>query len=285
MADEPARRTFSLGWVVVSYFLVLGGIAAALVITVAAEIRDRRVGYGLIAGGAAIGGLFAGRASPHRSLLEPALAAALVIGSLVAFLSQTLLGQLVDVLIHAVTTETADDRSDMWRHIGVIAGVAAAGGLVGGAIGEITAPGTPSSGALRWLGMALLITAGALLASSLVSHVLLVDRALRDGGMARVWEGRSLVSDDALVRSTLIALAAGAFLGGLVTQAAAPRRLFLAIGFAVAAAYAAMMLAAIDPRVPHETKIYEGVAVIAAAGAILAIAGAVVGRIVSRVAH
>ena len=45
MADDGARRGFSLGWVVVSYFLVLGGIAAALVITVAAEIRDRYVGY------------------------------------------------------------------------------------------------------------------------------------------------------------------------------------------------------------------------------------------------
>jgi MFS family permease len=282
VADDVARRRFSLGWIVVSYFLVLGGIAAALVITVAAEIRDRTIGYGLVAAGAAIGGLFAGRASPHRSLLEPAIAAALVIGSLVAFLSQTLLGQFVDVLIHAVTTETADDRSDMWRHIGVIAGVAAAGGLIGGAIGELTASGTPSSGALRWMGMALLITAGALLASSLVSHVLLVDRALRDGGMARVWEGRTLVSDDALVRSTMIALAAGAFLGGLVTQAAAPVRRLAAIGAAVLLGYAALLFAVIDPRQGVDQSTALGVVVIAVGGALIAVIGAIVGRLIGR---
>jgi MFS family permease len=282
VADDGARRSFSLGWIVVSYFLVLGGIAAALVITVAAEIRDRYVGYGLVAAGAAIGGLFAGRASPHRSLLEPAIAAALVIGSLVAFLSQTLLGQFVDVLIHAVTTETADDRSDMWRHIGVIAGVAAAGGLIGGAIGELTASGTPSPGALRWMGMALLITAGALLASSLVSHVLLVDRALRDGGMARVWEGRSLVSDDALVRSTMIALAAGAFLGGLVTQAAAPVRRLAAIGAAVLLGYGALLFAVIDPRQGVDQSTALGVVVIAVGGALIAVIGAIVGRLIGR---
>jgi MFS family permease len=282
VADDVARRSFSLGWIVVSYFLVLGGIAAALVITVAAEIRDRTIGYGLVAAGAAIGGLFAGRASPHRSLLEPAIAAALVIGSLVAFLSQTLLGQFVDVLIHAVTTETADDRSDMWRHIGVIAGVAAAGGLIGGAIGELTASGTPSPGALRWMGMALLITAGALLASSLVSHVLLVDRALRDGGMARVWEGRTLVSDDALVRSTMIALAAGAFLGGLVTQAAAPVRRLAAIGAAVLLGYGALLFAVIDPRQGVDQSTALGVVVIAVGGALIAVIGAIVGRLIGR---
>jgi MFS family permease len=282
VADDVARRSFSLGWIVVSYFLVLGGIAAALVITVAAEIRDRTIGYGLVAAGAAIGGLFAGRASPHRSLLEPAIAAALVIGSLVAFLSQTLLGQFVDVLIHAVTTETADDRSDMWRHIGVIAGVAAAGGLIGGAIGELTASGTPSPGALRWMGMALLITAGALLASSLVSHVLLVDRALRDGGMARVWEGRTLVSDDALVRSTMIALAAGAFLGGLVTQAAAPVRRLAAIGAAVLLGYGALLFAVIDPRQGVDQGTALGVVVIAVGGALIAVIGAIVGRLIGR---
>jgi MFS family permease len=282
VTEDGTRRSFALGWVVVSYFLVLGGIAAALVITIAAEVRDRYVGYGLVAAGAAIGGLFAGRASPHRSLLEPALAAALVIGSLVAFLSQTLLGQFVDVLIHAVTTETAENRGDMWRHIGVIAGVAAAGGLVGGAIGEITAPATPSPGALRWMGMALLITAGALLASSLVSHVLLVDRALRDGGMARVWEGRQLVSDDALVRATTIALAAGAFLGGLVTQAAAPVRRLGAIAFAVLLGYGGLLFAVIDPRQGVDRDTMLGVVVIAIGGALIAVVGALVGRLISR---
>jgi hypothetical protein len=281
VADD-SRRGSSLGWVVVSYFLVLGGIAAAMVIAVATEIRDERIGYGLVAAGAAIGGLFAGRASPHLSLLEPAVAAALVIASLVVFLSQTLLGQLVDVLIHAVTADTASDGSDRWRHIGIIAGVAAVGGLVGGLIGELTRRGEPSPGALRWMGMAILITSGTLLASSIVSHVLLVDRALRDGGMARVLAGDSLVTDDALVRVTLIALAAGAFLGGLVTQGAAPVRRLAAIGVAVAVGYGGLLLALVDPRHGMDSDTAVGVAVIAVAGGLLAIVGAAIGRVVGR---
>jgi hypothetical protein len=172
----------------------------------------------------------------------------------------------------------------LWREAGIMAGVALGGGLVGAVIGEISAPREPSGSALRWMGMTVLITAGALMASLIVSNVLLVDRALREGGALDILQGKPLVENDELSRAFLVGLAAGALLGGLVTQAAAPRRMLLVIGFAVAVSYAAMMLAVLDPRVPHESNIYLGIASIAVGGGVLAMIGGLVGRIVSRLA-
>jgi hypothetical protein len=84
------------------------------------------------------------------------------------------------------------------------------------------------------------------------------------------------------VRVTLIALAAGAFLGGLVTQGAAPVRRLAAIGVAVAVGYGGLLLALVDPRHGMDSDTAVGVAVIAVAGGLLAIVGAAIGRVVGR---
>jgi hypothetical protein len=178
------RRAFSLGWVVVSYFLVLGGIAGALVAAGVLELHERTHAYALVAAGAAVGGLFAGRASPHRSYLEPALAGALVVGSLIAFMSRTSLGPW----LYTFGKET------MWREAAIVGAIALGGGLVGAVIGELSAPREPSGNPLRWSGMTLLITAGALLASLIVSNVLMIDRALKEGGFVEMVQGKQPTS-------------------------------------------------------------------------------------------
>jgi hypothetical protein len=169
----------------------------------------------------------------------------------------------------------------MWREAGFLAGIGFVGGLGGAIIGEITAPQPPATGALRWMGLTVLITAGALMASLVVSHVLMVDRALRAGGVV----GVAQLTEDDMVRALVVALAAGAFVGGLVTQAAAPCRHLFAIGIAVLLAYAGMRYAVIDRSAPqggldHQTLV--GIAVIAGGGGALAMIGAVVGWGVKR---
>jgi hypothetical protein len=85
------------------------------------------------------------------------------------------------------------------------------------------------------------------------------------------------------VRAILIALAAGAFLGGLVTQAAAPRRLVLAIGGAVLIGYGAMIVGLIDPRTTPLTRdAMMTIAVISIGGGVLAMIGALIGRAFTR---
>src|SRR5688572_18226407 len=88
------RTAFSLAWVVAAYLMVCGGIVLALTVVAVADAWTRVAVWAAIGGGAAIGGLFAGRASPHRSFVEPALAGALVIGSLVLLVWRSAVGQL-----------------------------------------------------------------------------------------------------------------------------------------------------------------------------------------------
>jgi hypothetical protein len=267
-----SQRRFSLGWVFVSYFMICGGIVAATVAVVsglrAADMDPRMAGYLACGGGGALGGLFAGRASNHFSILEPALAGAMVIASIFALIKYTAIGPWAFAF-----AETTIIRESL-----VLGGLAFGGGLVGAVVGEITAPGAPSRHPLRWLGMSVFLSAGALLFTTIVTHALLVDRTLRDPMLfARLWNESPVVTQDQLAQAALISLAGAALLGGFVTQMAAPARMLLAsaAGGFVAIAGALFGLFALGRGLDTDAVIAS--LALGAGAFVLSLAGALIG--------
>lgn len=268
------RRGSFFGWVVVSYFAICGGLSMAAAALVFVPPREPLVPLAAFAAGAAIGGLFAGRASPHRSYVEPAVAAALVVASVLAYVKAMPMGALA-------ITYVGDD--DVWRAAAYVGGAGAVAGFVGALVGEASAGDDLHPGALRWLGMSVLLTAGALFAASIAAGGLLLNEAA-EKAIADVWAGREVrdvFDEERVTVAVALALGAASFLGGLVTQMAAPRRLLLPssggalllVGGAVLAS-AATLGQTRDSLVPA--------LVTGALAAAIALAGAVLGWIVRK---
>ena len=230
MARNPGRTgsrgsLFSLSWVVVSYFLICGGVSAAAAGYAAAGARDPGAGYAAFFVGAALGGVLSGRASPHKSYLEPALAAALVVASLMLFVYATPMGRL------GMAMARSEANVDVWRHAAIAGGLGFAGGFFGAVIGEATQPKAPGMLTVRWLLLAIFISAGALFASVTAAVIALANDAARSA-LAQMWTGgidpsKPLVTEDRVVVLGAAAAATAAILGGVVTQLGAPRRMLL----------------------------------------------------------
>lgn len=216
---------FSLTWVLVSYFLICGGVCAAAAGYAAVGAREPGAGYAAFFVGAALGGFLSGRASPHRSYLEPALAAALVVGSLMAFVYATPMGRL------GLTMARTEVNVDVWRHAAIAGGLGFGGGFFGAILGEATQPKSPGLLPLRWLLLAIFISAGALFASTTAAVILLANDAAR-AALAQVWTGgidpsKPLVTEDRVIVLAAAAAASTALLGGVITQLGAPRRMLV----------------------------------------------------------
>ena len=212
------RNSFSIGWVIVSYFLICGGVCVAIGGYALAGARQPSAGYAAFFVGAALGGAMAGRASPHRSYLEPALAAALVVGSVLAFVNSTPMGRLLVASYHDQVIRSAE----------VLAGLGAGGGLLGALVGEATQPRDPRLLGLRWLGLSLFISAGAVLSAGTFAALLLLNKAA-EKALGQILTGgidphQPLLSQDRVALAATAAGVGAAFLGGLVTQLGAPRR-------------------------------------------------------------
>lgn len=281
-AVRPAdsRRAFSFGWIFVSYFMICGGMVVGILATGyllhTAQLTDvdpRLSAYLACGGGAALGGFFAGRSSSHFSILEPAIAGGLVIGSIFALVKWTALGPLVFSFAESRIT----------RESLVLGGLASGGGLVGALAGEVSSSGTPSPSWLRWLGMAVFLTAGALLASTIASNVLLADRTLKDPQLiGRLLSGQEAVSDEDVMTAAMVALIAASFLGGLITQLAAPRRLLTAAALGVYTAIAGGLIGIMALGGPLEQDSVVGAVVIGAGAGILGLLGALLAWLLCR---
>jgi len=216
---------FSLSWVVVSYFLICGGVCAAAAGYAAVGARDPGAGYAAFFVGAALGGVLSGRASPHKSYLEPALAAALVVASLMLFVYATPMGRL------GMAMARSEANVDVWRYAAIAGGLGFAGGFFGAVVGEATQPKAPGMLTVRWLLLAIFISAGALFASVTAAVIALANDAAK-AALAQMWTGgidpsKPLVTEDRVVVLGAAAAATAAILGGVVTQLGAPRRILL----------------------------------------------------------
>jgi hypothetical protein len=216
---------FSLSWVVVSYFLICGGVCAAAAGYAAVGAREPGAGYAAFFVGAALGGFLSGRASPHRSYLEPALAAALVVASLMTFIYATPMGRL------GVAMARSEVNVDVWRHAAIAGGLGFGGGFFGAILGEATQPKAPGLLPLRWYLLAVFIAAGALFAATTTAVILLANDAAK-AALGQMWTGgvdpsKPLVTEDRVVLLAAAAAATASILGGVVTQLGAPKRMLL----------------------------------------------------------
>ena len=248
-----------LRWIVISYFFIAGGISVAVATLVVAwlgsgaidleamarladaanrgELRAEDIpalgvraaiaGALVFAAGAALGGFFAGRASPHRSFIEPAIAAASVVGSFIALIYSTSMGSIAVGLA----------RSTVETMVSVLAATGLLAGLIGATLGELATFGTDRAGPIRQTGVAFLLTAGALMLALLFAAVLLLndaaEQALRNyfawqqsGGDTPLVE----VPVGRLIGFAILATTAAAAIGGAVSQMAARRRAAAASG-------------------------------------------------------
>lgn len=197
----PSKKAV-LGWVLVSYFLIAGGVAlAAVALALFAEV-GRTTSDAVFFLGALVGGLFAGRASRHKAVAEPAVAALLVVGTLIAVFT---------VGLGRDFSWTADEGIlPIPVQLGLIAGL---GGLVGGLIGRRSRTAGSVDSAFRWWGIATLINLGATF--MLVTFTMsLAVRAGEDEGVGAIFLGLGLAW----------------LISGFVSQAIMPRKMLWVAG-------------------------------------------------------
>ncbi len=199
-----STNRISIGWVLVSYFMITGGFLFAASLLGIARVEGEWVGYGVFFLGAACGGFFAGRASPGKTIIEPAIAGGLFI---LAFLG------LFSMVPGSRAVISAAGGTILMTSL-KIGFITALGGLVGAMVGERSAPPQRSNSRLRWMGLAGLVSLGTLFTLTLLIGVLM----MRSGDIS---DGTGPV---------LLILSSSAFLGGWVTQSIAPERMCLVAG-------------------------------------------------------
>lgn len=273
--DATPRARFSLRWVVVSYFLVCGGLAAAVAGYATTRTQDPYVVGAAMFVGAAVGGFLAGRASPHRSYAEPVLAALLVVGSVLTFVYVTPLGRVL----------VEQHRDQVLRAALEVGGVGAVGGLLGALVGEGTQRFAHGVNALGWAIRATVIAAGALLMVSTAIGLTLLNEAAQ-AAVVQAWTGgaeagQPLVSEDRVSVAAGLAAGVAALLTGLVTQMGAPRRALFAPALGAALVIGAAVMA-IGWAAGRAAELIGPAALFAGAAAVIALVGALVSYGVAR---
>lgn len=279
-----------LRWILISYFLIAGGVALALLTLGLAWHADGRLSaealatlitsveqrsfepgkplpvslseFGNVelamaltyATGVAFGAFFAGRASPHRSYIEPALAAALVVGSFLLTVYLTPMGKIFIGLT----------GGHLERLVSILAGAGIVAGLVGATLGELVDIGASRPGVIRETLLAGLITIGALWSSAMIVGLVYANEVAKQAiaNLANP-DTRAIVeiSIPRLAAFAGLAVACAAAAAGLTSQLAARRRAIVPIGIAAFAVFAAGGAAlAVIPRVSDDlvTQIAAG---------------------------
>jgi hypothetical protein len=246
--------SFSFASVILSYFLVGGGLFAGALVTSLLEVKSEVPAYALLAAGAAVGGFVASRASRGSTILEPAIGGIAVIASIAAVLGATELGRQL----------WAVAQGSSLRAGGLLAALGGGGALVGALVSEkLLGEATRSS--IPWVIYAALATFGACLLATLLVALGLVgsgEEASGDRGVAMVIAG----------------MASGCLLAGLAVGASARTRPLLASilgGGAGAGGFTLMVVqVAASPRSEDQTT---RMLVIAAGGAIATLVGTAIG--------
>jgi hypothetical protein len=197
----PSKKAI-VGWVLASYFLIAGGIAIAAVTLSVFAVASRTTSDAVFFVGALLGGLFAGRASRHKAVLEPAVAALLVVATMIAIFTVG--------LGRSFTWASDGGLLPVPIQLGLLAGL---GGLVGGLIGRRSRAAGRIDSPLRWWGIAILVNLGATFMLVSLAAMSVAER----GG-------------DPDLAALFLGLGASWFVSGLVAQAIMPRKMIWVSG-------------------------------------------------------
>lgn len=251
------QQGFSFASVVLSYFLVGGGIFSAMLVMALAGINGEIPGYLMMAGGAFVGGFIAARASRHSTIIEPALGAVAVIATIVGLAAGTQLGQF---LWRVAPGETA-------KFVALLGGLAG-GGAIGGAFLSEKVFGEASLSSAPWIIYSAFATFGACLLATVFGSVILASSGTAETASA-----------DSIGTALLIGIAAGCFVAGIAVGASARSRPLAAafLGSALGTAGFAYMIshAAIGEHGGSEALGVIGV--FAVGGGIATLIGTVIG--------
>ncbi|MEZ4367818.1 MAG: hypothetical protein R2939_16295 [Kofleriaceae bacterium] len=250
-----ADNSFSISSVFIGYFMVAGGIALGLLAMTKIDLGlGSAAGYVAVGAGAFVGGFFAARASRGQTIIEPAIGAVAVIGTLVAIIMATPLGDL----LRAFAAEQS------LRAV-LISGGAALVGAVAGAFVSEKALGEATSSGIPWL----LYTAFTALGASVVAYAVAIGFVFHDAFAGR---GGSDTGTTALV----VGLGLGCLLTGLVAGAAARVRI-LVPSFVGAGGGTLGFLVLAGGQRTTEGDALVGLIVFAVGGGLVALLGAALG--------
>lgn len=196
-----ARSSISFSSILLSYFLVAGGLAVGLLLFAKLGVTSEPAFYGMLALGGVIGGFGAARGSRENTIVEPAVGGLLVIASVVGVMLGTDVGSAVWHLA----------KDEIVRMIAFAALAAGAGALIGALIAEKLITGH-ARGQLAWL----LLVSIAIFGASMVALIVLFGVMIRGSA-----------DQDTNIGVYFGATLLGAFLAGLAAGASAPRRILL----------------------------------------------------------
>ncbi|HEY0193863.1 MAG TPA: hypothetical protein VGC42_22255 [Kofleriaceae bacterium] len=200
-------RRFSFASVVLSYFLVGGGMFSATLLAALLHLQGNHLLYALLGAGAFVGGFIAARASRGSTILEPGIGAVAVIATILGLAASSPLGRMI----------WSGAQDEIARFIALAGGASVAGALIGAFLSErLFGEATRSSA--PWL----LYTALSVFGGSLLSMMVVSVAAI--GGVA----GASGRSDTELGSAVLLGMGIGCLLAGLAGGASARTRPLLA---------------------------------------------------------
>jgi hypothetical protein len=246
---------FSFASLILSYFLVGGGMFTGTLAAGALKTSSEIVVYALLAAGAFLGGFVAGRASRGSTILEPALGAVAVVATVVGLAAATPIGKLI--------WGVAQDQT-----VKFVATVAATGcgGAIAGAFVSEKALGEATTSSIPWLLYTALATFGACLLATLFASIVLI-------------AGESRATRDQIATAMLVGMAAGCLLSGLAVGASARTRPLIAAllggGAGVAGFFALIMRASASSSTDKDAA--AGLAVLAIGGCLVTLIGTAIG--------
>jgi len=246
---------FSFASLILSYFLVGGGMFTGTLVAGAMKTSSEVVAYLLLAAGAFLGGFVSARASRGSTILEPALGAIAVVATVVGLASTTAIGKLI--------WGSAQDQT-----VKFIAAVAATGGggAIAGAFVSEKLLGEATTSSLPWVLYTALSTFGACLLATLFGSILFIARD-------------SSATADEIASMMFIGMGAGCLLAGLAVGASARTRPLLAalLGGGLGVAGFCALLVRASPRGGDNKDAAAVIAVIAVGGCIVTLIGALIG--------
>ncbi len=249
-------KGFSFASVVLSYFLVGGGMFTATLLGSELQLTSEIAGYILLAAGGFAGGFVAARASRGQTILEPAIGAVAVVATIVGLAATTPVGKLI----------WAVDQDQTLKFVGTVGLAGVIGALIGAFVSEkLLGEATRSS--IPWLIYSAMSVFGACLLATLFASIIAIGH-----------DAATNTSTVDLGLAILVGIGGGCLLAGLAIGASARvRPLFAAfLGGALGVAGYFTLIARSSP--PDDSgHAAAGIAVLAGGGAIVTLIGTLFG--------
>jgi hypothetical protein len=257
------RSGFSLASVLLSFLMICGGVSAAFLGLKYLELETSQAEhlvYLAFAAGGFVGGFFAARASRGSTVLEPALGALLVVGTLCGIALATPAGKMMWNLAQESITQ----------RVLFVAGAGLVGSLIGAWLSErLLGESTRSS--IPWI----LYVAIAVIGGCCMAYVTVV--ILSGFGDSSTLAGK-LDGERAQQVTIFIGIGAGCLIAGLASGASARTRVLVAAFLGAAAGVVGFFMLVSHyrgSRFDNDTLI--GLAVLGAGGGVLALLASALG--------